>query len=123
MRMKRSVTTDPRDLIRPPCWPKDTECPNACAAALHSRVTQNHVELHGPWLGWRLAGRDLVGPSGIRVSPERMKGLMWRHESELRRDNARARNAQRKAGQQAVVTVLRINQADWHRERFGSIAG
>ena len=123
MRMKRSPAIDPADLIRPPCWPKDTECPNPCAAELHKRITQNHVALTKEWAGWKLAGRDLVAPDGTRINPERLRGLAWRHASELRRDNARARNLQRKAGQQAVVTVLRINQADWHRERFGSIAG
>ena len=111
MRMKRSPCIDPADLIRPPCWPSGTTCPNECASRLHDRVVRNHDELHGPWIGWRLVGRDLVGPGGIRVSPERMKGLMWRHESELRRDNARARNAQRKAGQQAVGKVTRIDMA------------
>jgi hypothetical protein len=29
----------------------------------------NHVQLTGPWAGWRLAGRDLVSPAGERVQP------------------------------------------------------
>ena len=46
---------------RPPCWPPDTPCPNTCAQAQADRIIRNHVELHGPWAGWRLAGRDPVG--------------------------------------------------------------
>lgn len=52
---------------RPPCWPMGAPCPNSCAQDLHRRVVTNHVELTGPWAGWRLAGRDLVAPSGERI--------------------------------------------------------
>ncbi|WP_425480323.1 DUF3653 domain-containing protein [Pseudoxanthomonas winnipegensis] len=86
-------------------------------------LTRNHVELTGPWTGWRLAGKDLVSPTGQRVSPERMKGLLWRLEAEERRDRLRRRNASQKAVRQGMVTVIRVPNEDWHRHHFGSRAG
>lgn len=104
---------------RPPCWEPGKACPNQCAAQVLDQVTRNHVRLHGQWAGWRLAGRDLVSPEGVRVSPERLKGLMWRQEQEARI----AASRERKSGHRGVVTVLRIRNSDWHAERFGSCAG
>lgn len=43
---------------RPPCWPADQPCPNACAAALHERITYGKTPLYGPWAGWRLGGQQ-----------------------------------------------------------------
>ncbi|TAA20544.1 hypothetical protein EA658_06180 [Pseudoxanthomonas winnipegensis] len=106
-----------------PCWPIGAPCPNACAARRMDHLTRNHVELTGPWTGWRLAGKDLVSPSGQRVSPERMRGLLWRLEAEERRDRLRSRNASRKAVRQGIVTVIRVANEDWHRHHFGTCAG
>lgn len=122
MRMKRTDLVDTQDLDRPPCWPKGSQCPNPCAAALHERITQNHVQLTGPWQGWRMAGRDLVSPDGIRLSAHRVLGIAWRQQAEARRDSAIAKNKAR-AVQRGVVTVLRINAEDWHRQAFGNVAG
>ena len=42
---------------------------------------RNHVRLHGPWAGWRLAGRDLVSPEGIgMVTVIRMPVRDWHAE-------------------------------------------
>jgi hypothetical protein len=41
----------------------------------YNHVIDNHVDLHGPWAGWRLAGRDLVAPSGERIPERRLRGL------------------------------------------------
>lgn len=122
MRMKRDCTIDTQDLDRPPCWPKGTQCPNPCAAALHERVTQNHVHLTGPWRGWRMAGRDLVSPTGLRITARAVEGLAWRQAAETRLADARARNKQR-AVRRGIVTVLRVQSEDWHRQAFGTIAG
>lgn len=110
-------------MSRPPCWPEGQACPNLCASALHDRLTRNHTALHGPWTGWRLAGRDLVSPEGDRIAPERLRGLLWRQDSEARRDAARARNAAKQRVSSMTVTVVRIANDDWHRERFGTVAG
>ena len=103
--------------------PRCRHC-NAESPADHfARVVHNHCELHGPWSGWRMAGRELVSPEGDRITPERLQGLLWRQAAEARRDAAQARNEARKAGHRGLVTVLRVAVADWHAERFGSSAG
>lgn len=108
---------------RPPCWPEGAPCPNACAAALYDREVNNHVALTGQWQGWRLAGRDLVAPDGQRIAPERLRGILWRQESEARLAAARAKREASEGISGCLVTVLRIHNSDWHRERFGSLAG
>jgi len=80
---------------RPPCWFE--------AAADYQRRVLNQVELTGPWLGGRLAGRDLVSPDGQRISPERLRGLIFRQSIDGRRDRARAR---RQPKQQLVRVVV-----------------
>ena len=109
--------------MRPPCWPDGQPCPNDCAAQLYERIVHNHTPLTGPWAGWRLAGRDLVSPAGDRIAPERLRGLLWRQQTEARRDAARARNDARKSSHRGMVTVLRLRNSDWHAETFGTSAG
>ena len=57
-----------------------------------------------------------------RISPERMRGIMWRMEAEVRRDTARARNAKAKVSQ-GYVKVVVVDLADWQAQHFGSRAG
>lgn len=123
MRQKRNPAVDPADLARPPCWPAGQQCPNLCAAELHDRLTRNHVNLHGPWSGWRLAGRDLVAPTGERLNPERLRGLLWRTEAADLRDATRARNKARKAGQQSMVKVVVVDLGEFRERHFGRAAG
>lgn len=104
---------------RPPCWEVGKPCPNACAQDVHRRVIDNHVELSGPWAGWRLAGRDLIAPSGERIPERRLRGLLWRADAMDLRDSARARNAARKARQQSMVKVVVVNLGDWRERHFG----
>ncbi len=63
---------------RPPCWAEGQACPNDCASQHYQRVVANIVPLHGDWAGWRMAGRCLVSPDGDRISPERLRGVLWR---------------------------------------------
>ncbi|WP_408953725.1 DUF3653 domain-containing protein [Lysobacter sp. Hz 25] len=93
-------------MTRPPCWPDNSPCPNDCAAALLHREAYNHLDLTGPWAGWRLRGRDLITPDGERFSPERLRGLAWRQDFEQRRDAASSRNAARKSTRQLVKVVV-----------------
>ncbi len=37
------------------------------------------------WSGWRLKGRHLLAPDGTAITPERLQGIVWRDEMELRR--------------------------------------
>ena len=45
----------------------------------------DHVDFQGAWHGWRLRGRHLVSPDGERITAERLSGLLWRDQLELRR--------------------------------------
>lgn len=111
-------------IVRPPCSPSDRSQPNPCAQAHYDRVVHGNHSFTGEWLGWKQRGRWLVSPNGDRISPERMKGILWRLQAEERRDSAKARNAQRrKAVSQEMVKVVVVNLADWHAQRFGSRAG
>lgn len=101
---------------RPPCWPDRMPCPNDCAAKLLNQHAHNHVELTGPWSGWKLRGRDLVSPTGLRLSPERVAGLAWREHNEawLESKKARAAAAAKARGQQPVKVVV-ITLADYRQ--------
>lgn len=93
-----------------PCHQIGTK-PNACAAAHYRRIVENHVDLSGPWAGWRLAGRDLVSPDRQRINPQRLMGLLFRQASEERLSRSRA--ARSKAQHSVVVPA---------RERFEGLA-
>lgn len=108
---------------RPPCWPAGKPCPNPCAHDQYRRVIDNHVALTGPWAGWRLAGRDLVAPTGERIPERRLRGLLWRADASDLRDAARTRNAARKARQQSMVKVVVVNLDSWRDRHFGRSAG
>ncbi|MCD9096523.1 DUF3653 domain-containing protein [Luteimonas fraxinea] len=90
----------------------------------YDRIVHNRCSLHGPWRGWRLAGRDLVSPEGTRLTPERLKGLAFRLEAEERLQRARARNASRKATavRRELVKVVVVDLDDWRRRHFGGSA-
>ncbi|WP_161809026.1 hypothetical protein [Stenotrophomonas humi] len=108
---------------RPPCWEPGTQCPNSCASDHYRRVIENHVVLTGPWAGWRLAGRDLVAPSGERIPERRLRGLLWHAHAADLRDSSRKRNAARKAGQRSMVKVVVVDLGEWCERHFGATAG
>src|SRR5688572_1401913 len=68
----------------PPCWPEGQQRPNTCAHQLVERTVYNKTPLHGDWAGWRMAGRCLVSPDGDRISPERLRGILFAEASRKR---------------------------------------
>ena len=44
----------------------------------YERVVHNKTPLYGPWSGWRMAGQYLVSPDRARITPERLRGILWR---------------------------------------------
>lgn len=74
------------------------------------------------WRGWYFSGPNLISPHGDRITPERLSGILWREAQQARLAKIRQRNAVRKIGSN-LVTIIRVRNDDWHRERFGSIAG
>lgn len=107
-------------MSRPPCWPNGQACPNHCAEAHFERTVHNITPLAGPWAGWRMAGKDLVGPDGARISPTRMRGILFRLEAEERLTRARARNAKANAVRRQLVKVVVVDLDDWKRRHFGT---
>ena len=101
----------------PMCW----HCKAESTDEHYARVVHNHSELHGPWTGWKLAGRCLVAPDGERLSVERLRGLMVRASLEARRDAARTRRKQRVS--RTPVKVVIVDLADWQARHFGRAAG
>lgn len=99
----------------PTCWHCKAESP----AAHYDRVVHNITALHGPWSGWRMAGTALVSPDGDRITPERLRGLLFRAAAEARRDRARIG----KAGLQGKVKVLSIPCGELKDRYSGQTAG
>lgn len=101
---------------RPPCWPEGQPCPNDCAERHYQRLVFNQLELSGPWAGWRLAGRDLVAPDGQRISPERLRGILFRQSLEARRDQAQRQRVPKKQ----LVRVMVVDLASYRLNGRGA---
>ncbi|MFC3329754.1 DUF3653 domain-containing protein [Xanthomonas fragariae] len=82
--------------------------------------------LSGRFAGWRVAGNYLVSPDGDRMTPERLKGLVWRDQMELRLAGFATRRkaeAAKKRFRQQTVKVVVVNLSSWRDRHFGTIAG
>lgn len=64
--------------------PRCLHCLEESSSEHYKRVVHNHSALHGPWKGWRLAGRYLVSPDGDRILPERVRGMLFREKFRAR---------------------------------------
>jgi hypothetical protein len=84
------------------------------------------VEIHPAWSRWRFTseGRYLVAPDGQHITQERMEGILWRDEQELRLAGHRSRRkAARGIRHGAKVKVIVVELADWQARHFGTRAG
>ncbi|MBV6898068.1 DUF3653 domain-containing protein [Xanthomonas euvesicatoria] len=82
--------------------------------------------LSGRFAGWRIAGNYLVSPDGDRMTPERLKGLVWRDQMELRLAGFASRRkaeAAKKRFRQQTVKVVVVNLSNWRDRHFGTMAG
>lgn len=82
-------------------------------AFMYEAVVHQHIDLTGPWSGWRVAGRELVAPDGQRITAARMRGLLWRDELELRRKGYASRRkaeADSKKNQLVKVVIIPLSQ-------------
>jgi hypothetical protein len=68
----------------PTCW----HCKTETTAEEYRRVVDGTGPLWGPWTGWRTAGRFLVSPDGDRLTPERLRGLMFAERYRIRKEKA-----------------------------------
>ena len=77
----------------------------------------SNVDFDGEWYGWRLRGRHLVSDDGQRITPERLRGLLWREKMELRMagfaSRRKAEEAKRAASCGPKVKVLVIELAEY----------
>ena len=90
----------------PTCWHCKAESP----ATHYARIVENRTALYGPWEGWRMAGRFLVAPDGQRITPERLRGMLWAEQTSARlsRGGLLARGGDREqAGE--VISKFRIS--------------
>lgn len=60
----------------PPCL-RPGEPMNPCARALYAYEVNATTDLPADWLGWRLRGRVLISPDGDRITPARLRGLLF----------------------------------------------
>lgn len=84
------------------------------------------VEIHPAWQRWRFTpeGRYLVAPDGQHITQERIEGLLWRDQMELRRAGLQSRRKAARAVRRGVkVKVVVVELSDWQAKHFGSRAG
>jgi len=86
-----------------------------------------HQYLTGRFAGWSVRGNYLVSPAGDRMTPERLAGLAWRDQMELRlagyASRRKAEAGARKAGQRQLVKVVVVDLGDFREQHFGRSAG
>lgn len=88
----------------PPCLVSGAEF-NNCAKALYAWRVNALGEMPGEWAGWRLAGRYLVSPDGDRISPRRLRGILF---AEFCREKLQNREKQVSQGQILAVEFGRL---------------
>ena len=60
----------------PPCCP-DGRVTNSCAATVYRQRVEGFIRLAGPWTGWRIQDNKLIGPNGLRFTPQTLANV-WR---------------------------------------------
>lgn len=76
-------------------------------------MTEDRHDFTGDWQGWRLKGRHLVSPDRQQITQERLRGLLWRDEMELRLAgyaSRRAAEAARAKRQRVRVVVVPLSE-------------
>lgn len=80
-----------------------------------------HGSHHHDWSGWYWtdSGRYLKSPDGERISPHRLRGLLWRDAMELRRAGwASRKSAETNRGHKPVKVIV-VDLDDWRDRHFG----
>lgn len=79
------------------------------------------IDLSDEWTGWRLRGRHLISPDGDRLTPERLKGIVWRESMELRRAGfASRRKADAGSSRRQLVKVVVIDLDTYRLRGIGA---
>ncbi|MCC6756733.1 MAG: hypothetical protein IT474_02055 [Arenimonas sp.] len=80
---------DKTPINAPPCV-RLGEPLNPCARARYEEQILKHLNLTGDWNGWKFRGRDLVSPDGERISPERLRGILYKEKADKSKRHAAA---------------------------------
>lgn len=82
---------------------------------------------HPDWMGWRVAGPELITPGRLRVHARTLEHLVHMHHTRLHFERvglaaqARAAKEKRSARGQQLVRVVVVDLAQWrHRHGQGS---
>ena len=54
----------------PPCCQPTGRVTNSCAANVYRQRVEGFYRLAGAWTGWKIEGNKLVGPNGLRFTPQ-----------------------------------------------------
>jgi hypothetical protein len=65
----------------PPCCAPSGRVANPCAANVYRQRIEGHYKLTGAWLGWSIQGNKLIGPRGLRFTPQTLANA-WNSYSE-----------------------------------------
>lgn len=91
----------------------------------NTQIVEIRTDVPAAWSGWAFSesGRYLMSPDRVRITPERLAGILWRDSMELRRAGLRTRREADKQVRRGPVKVVVVDLADWHARHFGSRAG
>jgi len=65
----------------PPCCQPSGRIANTCAESVYRQRVDGYYRLNGAWSGWRIQGNKLIGPQGLRFTPQTLANA-WRSYSE-----------------------------------------
>lgn len=51
---------------------------NPCARARYAEQVLGELDLFDEWRGWKFKGKYLVSPDGLKVNPQRLRGILFR---------------------------------------------
>lgn len=83
----------------PPCTTPGTR-PNLCARRHYDQHVMHNVDLPGPWAGWKIRGKWLIGPGGRKITRQQIEERFGR----TRNDGA----------PESGPPNARMANADWH---------
>lgn len=53
---------------------------NPCARARYAEQVLGELDLFDAWKGWKFRGNYLVSPDGLKVNPQRLRGILFREQ-------------------------------------------
>jgi hypothetical protein len=80
---------------------------------MFNALVYQHMDMAGLWEGWKFRGKHFISPDGDRITPQRLRGLLWRDVMELRRAGYASRKkaeAESRKNQLVKVVVVPLRQ-------------